>query len=471
MRSKETSDDYRYFPEPDLPPLHVERAWLDGLRAAMPELPAARRARYEAALGLSGYDAAVLVGDPDATALFEATLAADAALHRQGRRELGHRGVPAAAQRGVGRRSRSSIRPELAALIRRGRRRRDLAGATARRSSRRTWRRAAARRPRSSRRAASSQISDAGALGAAVDEVLAANPAAVADYRAGKAQAVGFLVGQVMKATRGQANAALAQRTVRERLDARRVGEATTAWDRSTSCCGRPAWCSSSSATRGPRAVARYQALKEQDANVARYEAWRGGLRDDGQTGASIAMARAPAPGPAGGSHRARRRGPDLPGVPHPLISPGPGAYCPSIVTSGTMLPSARPARAAARRARTADERRRPVVERGQPDPARGCVLHDDARDRLPAGHPQQGVLDRLADVLHGRRQQARPRVRQTLVLVGLHADGQDLRLAGGLDGSLAGGPTDREDDVGAGLGHGLRPRPCPPPGHRTTSA
>jgi aspartyl-tRNA(Asn)/glutamyl-tRNA(Gln) amidotransferase subunit B len=64
------------------------------------------------------------------------------------------------------------------------------------------------------------QISDAGQVGAAVDEVLAANPAAVADYRAGKVQAVGFLVGQVMKATRGQADASVVQTLVRERLDA-----------------------------------------------------------------------------------------------------------------------------------------------------------------------------------------------------------------------------------------------------------
>jgi aspartyl-tRNA(Asn)/glutamyl-tRNA(Gln) amidotransferase subunit B len=63
------------------------------------------------------------------------------------------------------------------------------------------------------------QISDAGALAEVVDEVLGANPGAVADYRAGKAQAVGFLVGQVMKATRGQANAALVQSAVRERLE------------------------------------------------------------------------------------------------------------------------------------------------------------------------------------------------------------------------------------------------------------
>jgi aspartyl-tRNA(Asn)/glutamyl-tRNA(Gln) amidotransferase subunit B len=64
------------------------------------------------------------------------------------------------------------------------------------------------------------QISDAGLVGATVDEVIAANPAAVADYRAGKVQAVGFLVGQVMKATRGQADAAVVQALIRERLDA-----------------------------------------------------------------------------------------------------------------------------------------------------------------------------------------------------------------------------------------------------------
>src|SRR5205823_2586121 len=73
MRSKETSDDYRYFPEPDLPPLRVDAAWLAQVRGDLPELPAARRARYRDALGLSAYDAAVLVADADAGWLFEAT--------------------------------------------------------------------------------------------------------------------------------------------------------------------------------------------------------------------------------------------------------------------------------------------------------------------------------------------------------------------------------------------------------------
>nr|MBA3235766.1 Asp-tRNA(Asn)/Glu-tRNA(Gln) amidotransferase GatCAB subunit B [Chloroflexota bacterium] len=68
------------------------------------------------------------------------------------------------------------------------------------------------------------QISDRGAVAEAVEAALAANPAAVADYRAGKAQAIGFLVGQVMKATRGQANAAVVQAAVRARLDATQEG-------------------------------------------------------------------------------------------------------------------------------------------------------------------------------------------------------------------------------------------------------
>ncbi|HET7182342.1 MAG TPA: Asp-tRNA(Asn)/Glu-tRNA(Gln) amidotransferase subunit GatB, partial [Candidatus Limnocylindrales bacterium] len=76
MRSKETSDDYRYFPEPDLPPLRVDGAWLASIRGELPELPAERRVRYQAALGLSAYDAAVLTADAGAGRLFEATLAA-----------------------------------------------------------------------------------------------------------------------------------------------------------------------------------------------------------------------------------------------------------------------------------------------------------------------------------------------------------------------------------------------------------
>jgi aspartyl-tRNA(Asn)/glutamyl-tRNA(Gln) amidotransferase subunit B len=214
MRPKEAENDYRYFPEPDLPPLETTPEWLAEIAARLPELPAARRTRYRDAFGLSAYDAAVLVNDAAATALFEGALAAD-------------RGVPAKLlanwvageylRLAKGEGSGFVDPAELAALVKlvadgaiSGTNAKEVfaehfvSGATM----------ASIVEARGFR-----QISDAGALGAAIDEVLAANPAAVADYRSGKGAAVGFLVGQVMKATRGQANAAMVQAALRERLD------------------------------------------------------------------------------------------------------------------------------------------------------------------------------------------------------------------------------------------------------------
>jgi aspartyl-tRNA(Asn)/glutamyl-tRNA(Gln) amidotransferase subunit B len=214
MRSKETSDDYRYFPEPDLPPLRVDAAWLAQIRGELPELPAERRARYRDVLGLSPYDAAVLTADFDAGRLFEATLAASPGLEakpvanwvsgeylRIRNAAAGPVTVdPAQLARLVqlvadGSINRSSAREVLDAHVADGATVDDLVA-----------------------RLGLHQISDADALGAVVDEVIAANPAAVADVRAGKPQAIGFLVGQVMKATRGQANAAVAQAAIRARL-------------------------------------------------------------------------------------------------------------------------------------------------------------------------------------------------------------------------------------------------------------
>jgi aspartyl-tRNA(Asn)/glutamyl-tRNA(Gln) amidotransferase subunit B len=215
MRVKETSDDYRYFPEPDLPPLHLDPAWLAELRARLPELPGARRRRYREVVGLSTYDADALVADPDATDLFEATLAADRALQPK----------PVAnwvlgeylRLRNVGG-SPPTVEPaELAAIVR---------AVTDGSISRAQGRQVLGEHVEGGGRTADiitahgfHQITDDTALASAVEQVLAANPAAVADYRAGKSRAVGFLVGQVMKATGGQANAALAQAAVRQRLD------------------------------------------------------------------------------------------------------------------------------------------------------------------------------------------------------------------------------------------------------------
>ena len=216
MRSKETSDDYRYFPEPDLPPLHLEREWLDRLRADMPELPAARRSRFQEAHGLSAYDASVLVADPDAAALFEATLAADGSAAAKSVANwvtgeylrLRHAATPDGPAR---------VDPvQLAALVR-------LVddGSISRRNGKEVLAEHASDGTAVVTIVADrgfTQISDTDALGAAVDEVIAANPNAVADYLAGKQQAAGFLVGQVMKLTKGQAAAAVVHELVRERL-------------------------------------------------------------------------------------------------------------------------------------------------------------------------------------------------------------------------------------------------------------
>ncbi|MBI2762255.1 MAG: Asp-tRNA(Asn)/Glu-tRNA(Gln) amidotransferase subunit GatB [Chloroflexi bacterium] len=216
MRAKETSDDYRYFPEPDLPPLRVDPAWLQEIRAALPELPALRRARYRDELGLSPYDAAVLVADPDASRLFEATLAAGAGLDPKSvanwvtgdylriRNAAPSEAAPHADPLQVGTLvrlvvdgaiSRVNAKEVLEAHVVSGQ---AVASIVAERGFR--------------------QISDVDALGAIVDAVIAANPSAAADIRGGKGQAIGFLVGQVMKETRGQANAVVVQAAIRARL-------------------------------------------------------------------------------------------------------------------------------------------------------------------------------------------------------------------------------------------------------------
>jgi aspartyl-tRNA(Asn)/glutamyl-tRNA(Gln) amidotransferase subunit B len=221
QRTKEDSDDYRYFPEPDLPSLRVGRDWLERIAARLPELPAARRRRYQDELGLSAYDAAVIVADPAMSAAFEAIHAADSALASK---EIANlvTGDYGRAAKEDGARSADGLvgradAGELADLLRR---------VTTGELSRPNAKEILAEHLRSGEavraiveRRGLRQISDAGELSAIVGRVIAANPAAVADYRAGKGQAVGFLVGQVMKATGGQANAALAAAALREHLD------------------------------------------------------------------------------------------------------------------------------------------------------------------------------------------------------------------------------------------------------------
>jgi len=213
MRPKEEENDYRYFPEPDLPPLIAAPEWLAEIKARLPELPAARRSRYVESLGLSAYDAGVIVNDPIASSVFEGVLQAEPKLPAK----IVANWVTGELLRLVKGSDGNLDVSEIASLIKLvadG----DISGTNAKE--------VLAEHLASGASVASiveargfRQISDSGALGAAIDSVLAANPAAVADYRAGKGAAVGFLVGQVMKATRGQANAGMVQTALRERLD------------------------------------------------------------------------------------------------------------------------------------------------------------------------------------------------------------------------------------------------------------
>ncbi len=224
MRSKEDAHDYRYFPDPDLPPLVFDDAFVDACRASLPELPAAKRARYEGVLGLSAYQAGVLVADVETAAWFEVLLG-DAA-HVAGKAEAEM--AKAAAnwmigdlfgglnKLGVGL-DASPIAPRqgaaLLALVADG----TLSGPLAKQVFEAMLE--SGRDPgdiveeRGLR-----QVSDTGAIDAAIAGVMAANPDKVADYRGGKDKLFGFFVGQAMKAMGGKANPAVVNAALKRAL-------------------------------------------------------------------------------------------------------------------------------------------------------------------------------------------------------------------------------------------------------------
>ncbi len=220
MRSKEDSHDYRYFPEPDLPPLRADPAWLAAIGAALPELPAARRERYRETYGLTPYDAAVLVADPGASAVFEAAIEAEPSVAPK---------IVANWVTGEYLRLAKLAGPDAEAgpgLLVDGAQLGHLIRMVADGGLSTTNAKQVFERHATTGESVTDivddlglrQIDDREALAAVVDDVLAAHPAAVADIRAGKGQATGFIVGQVMKATRGQAQPSTVQAIVRERL-------------------------------------------------------------------------------------------------------------------------------------------------------------------------------------------------------------------------------------------------------------
>jgi aspartyl-tRNA(Asn)/glutamyl-tRNA(Gln) amidotransferase subunit B len=215
MRSKENAHDYRYFPEPDLVPLKISEAWRERVRAAMPELPASRRSRFVNEYGLREYDAQVLTAERATSEYFEKVVTASgdaraaanwvmgdlAALLKDAEKEIAESPVSA---ENLGR---------LIKLIAEGK----ISGKIAKELL-----------PKMAEtgdspdtlveREGLSQISDEGALIKIIDEVIAANPKQLEQYRAGKTTVIGFFVGQVMKASRGQGDPAVVNRLLKDKL-------------------------------------------------------------------------------------------------------------------------------------------------------------------------------------------------------------------------------------------------------------
>ena len=223
MRSKEDAQDYRYFPDPDLPPLDVDDAWIERVRAAMPELPAAMRTRL-AADGISVYDAAQLTMSRALVDYYEAVCKALPATDSTARKlaanwVLGE--FSAARNRDDIEIASSPVAPaQLAALLRRIADR-TLSGKMAKDVFDALWRGEAtgdAAADAIIERRGLRQISDTAAIEALVRQVIAGNPTIVAEFRAGREKAFNSLVGQVMKASKGKANPAQVNTLLRREL-------------------------------------------------------------------------------------------------------------------------------------------------------------------------------------------------------------------------------------------------------------
>jgi aspartyl-tRNA(Asn)/glutamyl-tRNA(Gln) amidotransferase subunit B len=215
QRSKEEAEDYRYFPEPDLPPLEVDDAWVEEVRATLPELPQAKAARYQREFGLSAYDAGVLSEERPVAAWFEAAVAAGGeakavtnwmtnvffSLMNERKESIESvRVTPAGLVELIGLVNRQVInnntgKEVLAEMFATG----ESAGAIVERRG-------------------LAQISDEAALAAVVAQVLRESPEQVSSYLAGKESIRGWLVGQIMRATKGKGNPGLVNGLLDEQL-------------------------------------------------------------------------------------------------------------------------------------------------------------------------------------------------------------------------------------------------------------
>ncbi|MGI5911442.1 MAG: Asp-tRNA(Asn)/Glu-tRNA(Gln) amidotransferase subunit GatB [Syntrophomonadaceae bacterium] len=216
MRSKEEANDYRYFPDPDLPPIKIDREWIDSLKASLPELPDQAQERLMEKYGLPQYDAAFLTLTPETLNYFDQCLAlySDAKtisnwmmgelsklLNQNNNMEISDCQVKPAAL------------IKLLTLIDKG----SISGKMAKSVFAEMF--ITGKEPEAIiKDKGMAQISDEPTLMKLIEETLTANPGVVEDYRNGKEKAFGFFVGQIMKATKGQANPAIVNNLLKQRL-------------------------------------------------------------------------------------------------------------------------------------------------------------------------------------------------------------------------------------------------------------
>lgn len=217
LRSKEEAHDYRYFPDPDLIPVELSDSFLEECRASLPELPDAKRHRYEQALGLTPYNASVLTADVTTARWFEALLEKLGEQHAQRASNWVTSDLFGALNR-LGRTIEDSpVTPaqaaELLALTADG----TLSGTLAKQVFE-IMLETGHDPARIVEERGLKQTSDTGAIDAAIADVLAANPDKVAEYRGGKDKLFGFFVGQVMKAMQGKANPGVVNELLRKAL-------------------------------------------------------------------------------------------------------------------------------------------------------------------------------------------------------------------------------------------------------------
>jgi aspartyl-tRNA(Asn)/glutamyl-tRNA(Gln) amidotransferase subunit B len=217
MRSKEEANDYRYFPDPDLLPVHIDEAYIEAVRATLPELPDAKAARFAREFSLSPYDAGVLSASRELGAYFEAVVGGLGSVHAK----LAANWVMGELSSALNRDSVDIVFSRVSPVHLSGLLLRivdaTISGKIAKEVFEAMW---------SEGRTADAiieakglkQITDSGAIEGVIDAVMAANPKQLADYRSGKDKLFGFFVGQVMKATEGKANPAQLNELLKAKL-------------------------------------------------------------------------------------------------------------------------------------------------------------------------------------------------------------------------------------------------------------